>query len=278
MKYLIFGANGQLGSKFAEEFTLNGVDFSAYGSDECNISEYNEVKEVLQADKPSVILNCAAYNLVDQAEINNVPAFLVNQTGAENIAKAAEVDKTFFVHFSTDYVFDGTKGTSYTELDRTNPINEYGKSKLAGENIISDILDNYLIFRLSWVYGKGRRNFIFKLLQWASTNNSINITSNETSIPSSTDMIVSATINAIKAGLNGLYHLTPNGKASRFEWAKEVVRHLSLKVQLNPVEIEHFNLPAKRPPDTSMSNNILSKEIGEFHDWKYYLRGFLTEV
>lgn len=275
MKYLIFGSKGQLGSKFIEIFTRSGVEFAAHDYDTCDITDLHSVINIVRSYQPAVILNCAAYNLVDEAEKNNKIAESVNFTGTQNIAAAAKETGAFMVHYGTDYVFDGQKGDSYMETDRTNPINEYGKSKLRGEQAVSEILVQCLILRLSWVYGNGIHNFIYKFTEWASKNQTLNITEDEFSIPTSVDLIAESTLKALDNNMTGLYHLTASGIASRLDWANEIIKLKGLKTVINPVPISFFNLPAKRPYNSSMSNHKISAKIGDLPDWKEDLRRFL---
>lgn len=278
MNYLIFGGKGQLGSRFEELFTQKGISFTSYDYDTCNIADVDAVMRIVRNDKPKIILNCAAYNLVDEAEKSNQTAYQVNKLGTHNIALAAKETRSFLVHYSTDYVFDGTKGEHYIETDGTNPLNEYGKSKLQGEKSVQAILDDYLICRLSWVYGNGQQNFIHKFKQWAATNKVLNITENEYSIPSSVNLITDATLKSISKNLSGIYHLVPNGLASRLDWANEIVKLYNLDVKINPVQIESFNLPAKRPLNSAMNNKKLSSLIGDFPDWKESMLHFTDGI
>mgnify|MGYP000187186654 CR=1 FL=1 len=166
-------------------------------------------------------LSAALYfilNLVDKAESDFKDAFRVNSVGSYNLAIACKEVKAKLVHFSTDYVFDGTKQGLYTEEDSPNPSNQYGKSKLLGEELIKQVLeDRFLIFRVSWVCGEGTQNFIYKFLQWAKDRDILQIAFNEVSVPTYTGFIVEKTLKALDKGLQGLYHLVPRGYASRYE-------------------------------------------------------------
>jgi dTDP-4-dehydrorhamnose reductase len=275
MKYLIIGDKGQLGSKFRDKFTTCGFDFLGVGSEICDITDIDSVYKTVSNFNPDIILNCAAYNLVDDAEKDNTLAFRVNQKGAKNLAEVASSKKSFLVHFSSDYVFDGDKGDLYIESDSTNPINEYGKSKLSGEKSLAEVCENYLIFRLSWVYGNGKQNFIYKFSEWASKNKVLNITEDEYSIPTSVNLISNVTMKALESGLNGLFHLTAGGIASRLDWANEIKNLKNMDVEINPVPISSFNLPAKRPFNSAMYNSLLSSLIGNIPDWKDDLKNFL---
>lgn len=278
MKYLIFGAKGQLGREFVKWLngglvrSLNGrfVEWIAVGREECDISDLNQVLELFESIKPDVVINCAAYNLVDKAEEDYVSAVKVNSVGVRNLAFACNRYRAFLVHYSTDYVFDGKKENGlYIEDDKPNPLNEYGKSKLIGEKFIKEEIDNFLILRVSWVYGEGKQNFIHKLLKWAENSDYLKISYDEVSVPTSTRTIASITLKALKEGLEGLYHLTNSGYASRYEWAKKVFRIKRINKFIYPVSSEIFNLPAKRPKFSAMSNRKLSKKLNiEIPGWE----------
>jgi dTDP-4-dehydrorhamnose reductase len=143
LKFLITGANGQLAKEFVKELTNRGLEFTALAKEELDISDTNKVFKVIKEVKPDIVINCAAYNLVDKAESSPVEAIAVNTLGVANLAFACADVKATLVHYSTDYVFDGTKVGFYTEEDQPNPLNEYGKSKLFGEFHIQKVLENY---------------------------------------------------------------------------------------------------------------------------------------
>jgi len=168
------------------------------------------------------------------------------------------------VHYSTDYVFDGTKLRPYTEEDIPHPLNNYGKSKLLGEELIKQtIQDNFLIFRVSWVYGKGKQNFIYKLLQWAREKEVLQVAFNEVSVPTYTGFIVKKTLKALEKALRGLYHLVPRGYASRYEWAKLTLKLLGINKVLIPAQKEIFNLPVRRPDFSAMDCVKIEKKLEE---------------
>jgi dTDP-4-dehydrorhamnose reductase len=268
LKFLITGTKGQLAKEFVKELTNRGLEFTALTKEELDISDTNKVFKVIKEVKPDIVINCAAYNLVDKAESSPTEAIAVNTLGVANLAFACVDIKAILVHYSTDYVFDGTKVGFYTEEDQPNPLNEYGKSKLFGEFFIQKVLENYLIFRVSWVYGEGRQNFIYKLLQWAKEREVLQIAFNEVSVPTYTGFIVEKTLKALEKGLTGIYHLVPRGYASRYEWAKLTLKLFRIEKVLIPVEKEIFNLPAKRPDFSAMSCAKIEKALGEeFEEW-----------
>jgi len=219
--------------------------------------------------KPDIIVNCAAYNNVDEAEANPELAHLVNSKAVENLAQLCKKSNIFLVHYSSDYVFDGKKGDLYTEVDTPNPLNEYGKSKLSGENITRDSLTDYLVFRTSWVIGRGKQNFLYKLMNWAKENRVLKISSDETSVPTYTEDIANVTLLSLERGLNGLYHLTNSGYASRYELAKYFIDKMELENVIIPVCASVFSARATRPLFSAMSNKRISKELSiSISHWK----------
>jgi dTDP-4-dehydrorhamnose reductase len=279
LRYLILGKNGQLGQAFQKELDNKNKEYLALSRQECDISDLKKLQEIFESYKPDIVLNCAAYNLVDKAEEEFWNAYRTNALGVRNLAYASKIHNSYLVTYSTDYVFDGTKRDgAYTEEDIPNPLNEYGKSKLAGEKyILEENLTKYLIFRTSWVYGEGKQNFLYKLLQWAKNNDVLKIAVDEFSVPTSTRTIVEVTLRALEKGLTGLYHLTNSGYASRYEWAKEFLRLRGIDKLIYPAYQSDFNLPAQRPKWSVMSNGKLAGLLGmEIRNWKEEIRKIIV--
>lgn len=279
MKIFLTGCNGQLGKEFVKYFDAHSSQYEYKGTDflDLDITNLKRVTEVIKSYKPDLIINCAAYNLVDEAETDSKIAYNVNELGVINLSTVAKILGVRLIHFSTDYVFDGSLNRVYTEDDLTNPVNIYGKSKLAGEERVLES-DNNLVFRLSWVYGDGNQNFIYKFLNWYKNQDLVMISDNEISIPTSTKVVVENTIKALEYDLTGLWHLTNSRYCSRYNWVKEIIKIKSLKVKITPMNIEHFGLRAKRPLFSAMSNANLCKELDiEIPDWKESLKDFLLK-
>jgi len=267
-KFLIIGAGGQLGKEFVRVLSLKGIDFVDLERKDLDITNFEKVYKTLKEIKPSIVINCSAYNQVDLAETEILKAFSTNAIGPYNLAITCREIKAKLIHYSTDYVFDGIKKGLYTEEDPPNPLNQYARSKLLGEELVKQVLEDYLILRVSWVYGEGRQNFIYKLLQWAKEREVLQIAFNEVSVPTYTGFIVEKTLKALKKGLTGLYHLVPRGYASRYEWAKLTLKLFGINKVLIPVQKEIFNLPAKRPDFSAMSCSRIEKDLGEeFEEW-----------
>ncbi|HEX9021824.1 MAG TPA: dTDP-4-dehydrorhamnose reductase [Nitrospirota bacterium] len=279
MKYLIAGKNGQLARAFIGRFERQSIAYSAPDESHLDITNPDSVAEAIAAHKPDVIINCAAYNLVDKAEQAKDAAFAVNAAGPGNLARAAARHKALLVHFGSDYVFDGFKESGlYTEDDPANPLNEYGRSKLAGEQIVLKECERSLVLRLSWVFGEGKQNFIYKLAEWTRQNEYLKIACDEFSVPTHTDTVVDMALKALAQGMTGRYHLTNTGYCSRYEWAKFVLQRLGVAKFIRPVSMDAFNLPAKRPKFSAMTNGKLAAELRvAIPAWEESVTSFLRE-
>jgi dTDP-4-dehydrorhamnose reductase len=274
-KVLITGAGGQLGKEFVKVLSSKGIDFVALERKDLDVTNFEKVYKTLKEINPSVVINCSAYNQVDLAETEILKAFSTNAIGPYNLAITCREINAKLIHYSTDYVFDGIKKGLYTEEDSPNPLNQYARSKLLGEELVKQVLEDYLILRVSWVYGEGTQNFLYKLEEWAKKQEVLKVVVDEFSVPTSTKTIVEVTLKAIDAGLTGLYHLTNSGYASRYEWAKEYFKLKGINKLIYPALQADFNLPAKRPKWSVMSNEKISKALGiTIRDWKEELKSF----
>lgn len=273
---VIFGSDGQLAKALQAQFSNKDKAFVVFNKKQCDITNYLQLKEVFAAYKPKIVINAAAYNLVDECEVDFAEGFKINALSVDQMAFLSKQFGSFLVHFSTDYVFDGTKIGLYNENDNTNPLNEYGKSKLLGERLVAESGCNYLIFRTSWVYGNGKNNFISKLINWCKNSEILKVAYNEFSIPSSAYDIAYLTSLSLDKGLNGLYHLVNSGFCSRFEWATFVLSKLKIEKFVYPVDRQVFNLKANRPFFSAMSNKSICDSLNvEIRDWKSALCDFL---
>ncbi len=272
MKYIITGSSGQLAKAFIKKFTESNIDFIAPSEQELDITNKEKISSIFSQYHPDVVINCAAYNNVETAQQDNTKAFLINKTSVTNLVDETKKHNAKFVHFGTDYVFDGEKNDLYIETDKTNPLNEYGKSKLAGEQEALKY-DNSLVCRLSWVIGEGQQNFLFKLSGWLKNNKTVKVSSDEISVPCFSFDIADTTMKALDNNLSGLFHLTNSGKCSRYELAKEFVKLNNFDNEIVPVPMASFNSKVQRPLFTAMSNEKISKELNiTIPDWKKSLK------
>jgi dTDP-4-dehydrorhamnose reductase len=277
-RFLIVGANGQLGKEFQRELAIRGLDFFAPDERDLDITDFGSIDFKIEHMAPSILINCAAFNAVEDAETKTELAHLINEKSVENLATICKRRSIFMVHYSSDYVFDGKKGDLYTEQDAPNPLNVYGKSKLAGELAVRNILTESLVFRTSWVFGDGNQNFIHKLLGWAAQNRVLKLSSDEVSVPTSTRDLVALTLRSIEKKLTGFYHLTNSGYASRYEWGKFVLELLGRESVLIPVPMNAFPSAAVRPGFSPMSNRQLATALGvDIPDWREAVKSFLSK-
>ena len=276
--FLILGANGQLGKQFKKELTARGETVIAPEEKDCDIKNFEKLSRYVEKEAPAVIINCAAYNAVDQAEQQPGTAYLINGKSVEHITILCKQLGIFLVHYSSDYVFDGKKGNLYYENDVPNPLNVYGRSKLAGEEAVQKYGGSYLLFRTSWVFGSGTQNFIYKMNQWVQKNPVLKLSCDEVSVPTSTLDLASLTLLSLEKGLKGLYHLKSSDYASRYEWGRYVVRSISPQTIIIPVPMATFPSVAQRPLFSAMSNAALEKDLGiKIHNWQGAVDKFLIE-
>lgn len=261
MKTILFGRNGQLGSELQRVLAPLG-DVAAVDYQEIDLQNDSAVEEFIRSQSPSVIVNASAYTAVDRAEQEQELAFQVNGRAPELMAKLALELKAAFIHVSTDYVFDGMLGRPYMETDRPNPLNIYGKSKLAGEQSVQRVGGAYLIFRTSWVYSMTGNSFVNKILEWARKNPNLRVVDDQVGNPtwarSLAEMMGQLLEKADDSPFDyfekyaGVYHLAGRGYVSRFDMAKEIIRLASIREpglisSLQTARTSEFPAPAERP-------------------------------
>lgn len=269
MKAVITGADGQLGAAFRKEFQRRAIPFFGTDITTCDITRSHDVEALLDAHKPTVLINCAAYNFVDEAEDRQDLAQMVNGHAVKVLATACQARGIKLVHYSSDYVFDGKKGDVYLEDDLPAPLNVYGRSKLEGERFACTLAEDHLVFRTSWVYGQGTQNFLYKLMQWAGKNKTLRISEDEISVPTSVDDLVLVTLAALDKGLRGLYHAVSSGHASRYEWARYFLKAAGQDIDVVPVPMASFSMKALRPSFSAMSNRKVSDILGiQIRSWQ----------
>ena len=289
MRILLFGKNGQVGWELNRSLPPLG-EVIALGREEADFSQPEALRNIVQAIKPDVIVNAAAYTAVDKAEDEEVLATTVNGDAPGVLAEEAKKLNALLVHYSTDYVFDGKKDTPYTELDEPNPINAYGRSKLAGEESVRLSGCDYLILRTSWVYSDRGDNFLLKIIQLASEKEELNIVDDQRGAPTWARLIAERTAQIIllstgkrEAGIfgPGIYHLVTRDCTTWYELAKQIIKeaerqqddNLFLVKNINPVSSDEFVTRAKRPKNTCLSVEVMEKKFGiEMPAWAHALK------
>lgn len=284
MKFLVTGANGQLGKEWVHFLKDGKYPFNQYGSGDLDITDQEAVKKVLKKERPDVILNCAAYTKVDEAENNPEKAFLVNKTGVLNLLMAAEQMNQMLVHYSTDYVFPGKAGdeknypAGYTEDAPTDPVNVYGSSKRAGEKLLEKSSANWLLIRVSWLCGQFGNNFVTKILQLAKERDQLKVVNDQMGSPSFTSDVVNKSFQLITEESRGKFHVSSGGKISWAEFAKEILHQIKSDTVVNEVPSSEFPVIAKRPAFSLLSKEKLITYGLNPVDWKDGLSKLLHQI
>lgn len=279
-KVLIFGVHGQLGQDMMAIVSSAGYTVSGVDVPDIDITNDVQTQKVIAACAPQVIINCSAYTAVDACETHEHEAFSVNSNGIANIAQAARLINARVVHFSTDYVFDGTKNRPYTENDIPNPKSIYGKSKLEGDQRLTRLLPDHIILRVAWLYGVHGKHFIKKIrdraLQMQDTGKPLKVVTDEIGTPTYTVDVCMQTLKLLTTDHRGIFHCTNEGFCTRFEFAQEIFRAYGIQVPLEPCTSKEFVLPAPRPAYGVLENNRL-KELGinVMRDWKVAFRDYI---
>lgn len=261
-KILVTGANGQLGQclqKISSQF--EEFEFIFTDSEILDITNKEEVNDFFWQNAPDFCINAAAYTAVDLAETELEKAFLVNADGAENLAEACAENNAQFIHVSTDYVFDGENNLSYTEEDFTNPLGVYGASKLAGDELALEVNPCSVILRTSWVYSEFGKNFVKTMLNLFATKEELNIVADQFGQPTNANDLAEAIMKIIKSEkiTPGIFNFSNLGRISWFDFAKKIAELSEAKIKLNAIETSQYPTPAKRPKNSVLDLDKISK-------------------
>jgi len=244
-----------------------------------DITDLKSVRETVLQANPEAIINCAAYNAVDKAAGDWENAFLVNAIGPKHLAIVASERGIPLMHFSTDYVFDGKKGSPYFVWDEPKPLSKYGQSKLYGEQLVSLFSNRIFIVRLSWVFGTGNTNFVKKILEWSKGKNELKVVDDQISSPAYTVDLSGSIIDLLETKAYGIYHMANTGYCSRYEWAKYILELTGWKGKIIPVKSSDFKTAAQRPEFSAMNTFPLKETIEyELPEWKDSTKRFLKEL
>lgn len=275
---LITGARGQLGTELCHLLDEKHVSYDAFDSQGLDITNRDLVMKKVSELKPKVIYHCAAFTAVDAAEDEKKKLnWQVNVDGTQNVAEAAKSVGAKMVYISTDYVFDGTNPGEYQEDDATNPKNEYGKAKLAGEQAVENTLDDYYIIRTSWVFGQYGHNFVFTMLKLAETHNKLTVVNDQVGRPTWTRTLAEFMVHLVNTNAPyGTYQLSNEGQCSWYEFAKEVLQDTNVDVQ--PVTSEQYPQKAYRPRHSVMSLKKAEESGFEIITWQSAMQQFKNKI
>lgn len=278
-KILIIGKHGNLGGYVLDVFKDEKP--KAVGQEELDVTGEDQVIDVIEKVRPSLVINCTAYNAVDKAEEDLGTAESVNGYGVGFIAKACKTVDATLVHYSSGMVFDGSNSSGYKEDDQTHPVNAYGMSKLMGEMEVQKNLDKYYIIRTCWLYGKqgtgtdNKKSFSEIMLEMALADKSIDAVDDEFGSPTFMLDLAQATRALVETKKPyGIYHLTNAGSCSRYDWASEIFKIKEINARLASVHGDHFTRAAKRPKYEILNNT----KFIELRPWTEALGEYLKDL
>ena len=285
MVVLVTGANGQLGQSL-QFIAPNYPDlhFVFCSSADLDISNLEHCQAVFSKIKPNYCINAAAYTAVDKAESETEKAHLINVIGVMNLAKVCKQHATILLHVSTDFVFDGENKVPYTEMDLPNPTGVYGQSKLDGERAIQAIFENYYIVRTSWVYSQFGNNFMKTMLRLSSERDSISVVNDQIGTPTNAVDLAEVLLKIIchtelvevqqpTASNFGIYNFSNEGQCSWYDFAKEIFKINTIKIDLKPIPTSSFPTPAKRPKYSVLDKTKIKSTFGlEIKNWEDSLK------
>lgn len=282
-RILVIGKQGQVGWELLRTLAPLG-QVIALDRGTLDLSNSDSIRAAVRDIRPTVIVNAAAYTAVDKAESDTQLAMAINANAPGVMAEEAKKLSAMLVHFSTDYIFDGTKSTPYDEADRPNPLNAYGWSKLAGEDAIKAIGGDFLIFRTSWVYGWRGKNFLLTMLRLAKERSELRVVKDQVGCPTWSRMIAEVTAQVIGRlkyhpgfirEIGGIYNLSSEGQTNWYDFARAILRRLETESgrpapNVIPIATEEYPLPAKRPRYSVLSKRrlceVLEIEVPRWED------------
>ncbi len=278
MKILITGSEGMLGRTMCSEYEKVGWDVIKADISEFDITSKKDTEEFIINADPEVIVHTAAMADVDGCEKNPEKAMLVNAEGTHNVALATQKIQTKLIYISTDYIFSGDLGRAYTEKDSVGPKTVYGKSKLAGEDFVREICDDFAICRTAWLYGAGGPSFVHTMLRLGALEDAepLKVVNDQKGTPTSAMALTYGVKSIIDQFATGLFHMSCHGETTWYQFAKEIFSIAKLNRRLIPCTTEEFGNTTPRPLDARLDNTALSLfGLPPMPGWKTALMDFL---
>lgn len=281
MKYLVTGVNGQLGYDVVKELEKKGHLAVGVDREEMDITDEKQVRSVMERTKFDGVFHCAAYTAVDRAEEEEELCRKINAEGTKYIAQVCKEQGIKLLYLSTDYVFHG-QGTHFWNPDGEviQPLNVYGKTKYEGEEFVRNLLEQYFIVRISWVFGKNGNNFIKTMLRLGEERGALQVVDDQIGSPTYTKDLAKLLVSMMDTKQYGTYHATNEGICSWYEFACEIFRQAGMEqVKVTPVSSDAFPVKAKRPSNSRMSKEKLEeKGFLRLPSWQDALHRYLEEL
>lgn len=287
---LLTGKTGQVGWELARALAPLG-NLTSLGRGDMNLADPDSIRAAIRGARPGIIVNAAGYTTVDKAESEPGLAMQLNAVAPGVLAEEAKRAGALLVHYSTDYVYDGERERPYTENDAPNPVNTYGRSKLAGERAIQAVGGTHLILRTSWVYSARGSNFVLAILRLAREQRVLSVVNDQAGSPSWARALAESTAELLRRrhlipGHGGVYHLSASGHASRYEFARAIIRIMQEIsgtpggwAEIRPITSDQYPLPARRPRNPVTDKSEIKRVFGvEMAHWEFQLRSFLTQL
>lgn len=257
MKVLVTGAKGQLGYDLCKELAYRGIEHLGIDIAECDLTDSTQVSHVFRDYAPDAVIHCAAFTAVDKAESEPELCRRVNVDATRNIAEVCKALKAKLMYISTDYVFSGEGETAFETDEPYAPQNVYGLTKAEGEKVVRQLLQDFFIVRISWVFGINGNNFIKTMMRLGKEKLSLNVVSDQVGSPTYTDDLSKLLVDMILTDKYGIYHATNEGYCSWAEFAKAIMEIAGLNCAINPVPTSEYPTPAKRPMNSRLSKRSL---------------------
>ncbi|KJF72032.1 dTDP-4-dehydrorhamnose reductase [Agrobacterium arsenijevicii] len=289
MRLVVTGKNGQVVSAL-QALADHNLEIVALGRPELDLAQPDTVSKALRDAKPDVVISAAAYTAVDKAESEPDIAFAVNRDGARAVAQAANELGVPIIHLSTDYVFDGTKAGAYVESDPTGPTSVYGRSKLEGEQAVSESTANYTVLRTAWVYSEYGSNFVKTMLRLGESRDEINVVADQFGCPTSANDIATAIVTIARklatdpsAHLRGVFHLSGTGETNWADFAKQLfafsAENGGKSVIINDITTAQYPTPARRPANSRLDCSKLEEVYGiRLPEWQTSTRAVVAAL
>ena len=279
MKIFIVGNKGQLGTDCSQVL----ADYEVFGADlpELDASDRGQCREALDACRPDVVVNCAAFTAVDVCETEKSAAWKANVDAPRWMAEWCRDHSAFLVHVSTDYVFDGERELyqPYVESDETGPVSEYGRSKLAGEKAVADVFDHFAVLRTAWLYGVSGNNFLYTMLNLSREGRSLKVVNDQFGSPTWSHTLARQIRLVMEKKETGLFHATSEGVCSWYDLACTFLELMEQRYDITPCRTMEYPTPAKRPINSILENERLKKQgVNLFCNWKEELASFVETL
>ncbi len=276
MRIFITGANGGIGGRLLREFAARGHDTTGADIGDFDITAFDAVMERIAAVQADLVIHCAAMTNVDRCAEQPDEALRVNGMGTQNFAVACQRYGAAICYLSTNEVFDGKRGTPYLEYDRPNPVNPYGYSKWVGEQAVRELCPQHFIVRTSWIFAHGGVNFLQKIMELASQGRPLSVVTNEIASPTYAEDFVEALIRLLETGRYGVYHLTNQGYASRYHFARHILDCYGFPdYPITPIVGAQYPRPSS-PPVYSALNNFMAAQLGiRLRPWQEAVAAFV---